>query len=278
MSAESRQPRQEPDTPFALPPPLPFKIPWLKAGGWLLLSCLMAVSLGAASAYVQGFYAPILLAPILWGLLLGGLLGLLAWWLGFANRRFIFVATLLAVVVMIHLQHFVSYQIYLQSLEAAFQKSPAALVAHEYRPDSWWDFMKTQAERGRSVGGWQLKNAQVWAWWVLDGILSGTAALIVVWQMIRLPYSTAEGAFYREIRQGELPKAAKSWLQKLDALPQKSLKVTYRLLASPQMKEPFGLEIRWEGSVKSSKQGNEGKRLLWLDREQLRTLETYLDH
>ncbi len=185
---------------------------WLDVGLWLLW-VVVAVAVGWGASRIQPWFAPLLIFPLLWGLILGwsarGLAGV-APLPGWAIAGAVLIGGLLSVATL----HYDSYRLRLAFLEGqaadfGLQQSDAlaeALVRglpegeefeisqldqqalgeafiREQRPTNVWEHLRLEADRGRKIRlgewSWQLAGSGVWVLWAIEASLVLATALMV---------------------------------------------------------------------------------------------------
>lgn len=150
--------------------------------GWGAAMGAVAVLMGIVLFRVQQQFAPFLLLP----LASGGLLGLAAWKLSCAFEvapgRWITVALLAAVVLLIAAEHVTAWRHYRTSVEQARRNKPELELFGEVLGNvhdiSFPMYLRLEAGEGRRVGAWRLSSSWTWASWCFDGLVTFAAAVI----------------------------------------------------------------------------------------------------
>lgn len=261
----------------------PRPIGWQALFLWLPGSLVAGLLLGGAAAVVQRRFAPLVFFP----LLIGALLGLmLVGWLRTtqtAQRAVALLGVLLAVCGAVFVEHYVCYRTALhdatadERLDLARQAFPeqAGRLGQAPVPDHFWEFMRSEAERGRPlIGAWVAKGAWAWCSWSVEAALTLVAALAVVVPALRLPYCARCRSWYRTTRSGRL---RASVLRRLAA--ELGIEWThvppaarYRVLTCESGCGPMGLELSWRSPRRERE-----RELAWLDESQRLAVLRVLD-
>jgi hypothetical protein len=163
----------------------------------------------AWAAEVAQFYAaPVILFPLLLGVLTGMSIVWLMRVAQMGHRPTIIFAAVLASVVAAVGQHGLSY------MSAYYWRPPVvggamagqdlSPLLQEMRP-SFGRYMETQAERGRPLP-WGYSAQGFWAWfsWAADAMLVVVGAVAVMIPAMRVPYCNQCGTWYRTVRGGKI--------------------------------------------------------------------------
>ncbi len=75
------------------------------------------------------------------------------------------------------------------------------------QPESLWEFLQSEARRGRPLWGWHARGVWAWLWWGIDALLIAGAAGWGVARFATLPYCNHCGSWYRTVRAGRLAPA-----------------------------------------------------------------------
>jgi hypothetical protein len=199
-----------PDSPItpATPPTEAGTFTWIG----LLTAFLVAPLFGLVWAWVaevaQCYAAPVILFPLLLGVLTGMSIVWLMRVTQMGHRPTIVFAAILASLVAALGQHGLTY------MNAYYWHTPAvggpmagqdlSLLLREMRP-SFGNYMETQAERGRPLP-WGLTAQGFWAWlsWAVDAMLVVVGAVAVMIPAMRVPYCNQCRTWYRTVRGGKI--------------------------------------------------------------------------
>ena len=168
-----------------------------------LPACLAAALLVAKAAVVaESYFAPLIFFPLLIGLVLGTTLVGVMRLAQLAHRPTVLAGAVLAGVLTILGQHYLSYRADLQRRQEKFDQHPGASLAFaDQLPESFGGFLRRRAAAGRALFG---QGLTVWLSWGLDAVLVLVAALAAVASALRLPYCEQCRSWYRVTRAGGL--------------------------------------------------------------------------
>jgi hypothetical protein len=206
MNAENNAERAGPSGggPFA----------WRGLAIWLPGSVLFGAMAAWAAEDAQSFFAPLLLFPLLVGVVLGAVLVLLMRVGQVGHRPMILLGAVLAALVAVVGQHYVAYQIDRHTVRPAdspIEKAKAAMPELADRlspPQTFGEFMRRQAMQGRPVLRlFDARGGGAWTLWTVEGMLTLAAALGVVIPAMRLPYCPRCRSWYRATRTARFPAA-----------------------------------------------------------------------
>lgn len=225
---------------------------------WLPVCLVLGVCVGWAAVVAEGYFAPLILFPLLVGVALGAMIvGLMR--IGqVGNRPTVLLGTFLAVTVTIAGQHYVSYLMAYRWpwREVATQRRPGqdlSELAKAWIP-SFPEFMRRQATHGRPPLTDRVAPAAVarvtWALWAVDGLLVLAAALAMVIPAVQLSYCNRCGSWYRITRSGRIDARTTTRLAKLAdfRLDEPPTSARYRLLDCQEGCGPTGFELFWQES------------------------------
>ncbi len=165
--------------------------------GWVVSVFALAVLLGVAVHYLQRYYAPLLLLPMLWGAALGLIAKLLlelfpvdrAWLV-----RLTVAAVALTSVLVFHYLGFRSWQQHVGAEVELLQKKGAGLLdARELvdHPGHLGEFLLQRSRQGRTIwmGSWQTQLKGFWCWtlWAIEATLTVAVAVALLWSATRRP-------------------------------------------------------------------------------------------
>ena len=199
-------------------------------GGGVLLWAGLAILVPAAAVFgagvgwlavwVQAFFSPLIVFPLLLGAGLGLLVVLTVRTvvmadIQFGHRPTIVAAAVTAALTAIAAQHYLAYRTErrLAELQAEQIKQEAAAVfgptIAQYipqPPENVFVFLQNNARKGRdlNVFGWVARGWQAWLSWAVDGLLLLAATLAVVVPVTWLPYCNRCRSWYRETRNGQV--------------------------------------------------------------------------
>jgi len=246
---------------------------WLRLALWLPVCLTAGLLVGWAAMTVQtdlGF-APLLLFPLLVGLVLGAAVVRLMWALEVGNRPTILLGIVLASGMAVSSEHYIGYRTARREIRQHDQKMQVAKAAFSDQlegripviPDSPIEFLSLQAARGRPLlGQYVARGVVAWLSWAADGLLMLAAAVVLaVWAMHR-PFCRRCGSWYRTTRCGPITPAAAGQLAPLAAvsIPDAVQSARFRLLACGRGCGPTGLELFWDDP-----HGGPSSKRVWLD-------------
>jgi hypothetical protein len=253
--------------------------------GWLrdlilwLPGCLLLGGLAAwAAVDAQFFFAPLLLFPLLIGVLLGVLLVLYMRMARIGHRPTIVAGAVLAAGVTVVGMHYLAYRYHGREFEAesaklerARQSLPpdaARRLANRLSapPGSFFEYMKQQADEGRPIlPAYSLHDGYAWLLWIVEALVLTAGALIVVVPALLLPFCRRCHSWYRTIRGVRCPPAV---LGRLAAelhveIPPRLRSGRCRLQACLGGCGPTRCELAWEDH-----EGQASFARVWLHHEQ----------
>ena len=163
-----------------------------QAALWMLAAPILGAAVARVAVWAEGFWAPLLVFP----LLVGGGLGLLLFGvmrLGqVGHRATLATGAVLAVAAAVGGEHYFSF---LDFRAAIIARRPAELPLADFQEvmpassGNFVRFMERQAASGRPVTAkLHLRGAAAWASWAVDGLLMLAAALAVVGLGWQTPY------------------------------------------------------------------------------------------
>lgn len=176
---------------------LAMAIAW--TGIWCWLSVLVAER-----------FAPVVVLPLLAGLVLGAGYVMAMRLAGLASRTWLMTGTCVLSLALAAGQHYIWYRITQTAMEQGYSaklsgNNMGALAASipDLHP-SFVGFLQATAARGRAWAGLRLHGGWVWASWVLDALLQSAAAMVLVWIAAGQAYCCGCRSWYRVVRQGKL--------------------------------------------------------------------------
>ncbi len=255
---------------------------------WLLVWLAACFGLGAITAWAavgaQWYFAPLVIFPLLTGVLLGAMVVGAMRVAQVGNRTTIVLGTLLAVVVAVVGQHYFQYlETYeeesrpAEAFRLAAQKYPDEVFGQPPRPPgSLVEFMTRQAELGRKMGllGYTAKGAMAWVSWTVDGLLVLAAGMAMVIPATRQPYCSRCRSWYRVTRGGRVDVAVARRIAQVAevAESEEARSARCRMLNCHGGCGPTALELVWQesggGTVLVQK---------WLEPELRRSIDEVLD-
>jgi hypothetical protein len=219
--------------------------------------------------FAQSFFAPLVVFPLLVGVLLGGLVFALMRFSQMGHRPTVWLGTLLAIGGAVAGQHYFAYlEVYGWPADKVDGQGPRAAELAELLDrsiPSFAEFLDGQARRGRRLwGAYVAKGWVAWLTWIGDGVLVMAAALAVVIPASRLPYCDRCKSWFIVGRSGRVDGAAGGRLAEVaeTTLPEAVVSVRFRVLHCAGGCGPTALELAWETSG-----GDPGWRHAWLDKE-----------
>lgn len=228
-------------------------------------AAVLGALVGGAASVAQGWFAPLILFPLLVGIVLGAVLVALLRTTQAAHRATLIVGTLLAVTAATAGQHYAAYRVWVHRLDA---KSGLARVAFaDQLPNSFPEFLRWEARRGRTLLNGRLwpglvaRDGWAWASWGADALLALLGTLAMVLPALALPYCRHCRSWYHTTRSGRLKRPFAQRLAELFqlAVPERVKRIRYRLLGCEGGCEPLGLELHWR------RRGADGRPpLVWL--------------
>lgn len=214
------------DAPLLAPPPEPPRFHGARCTAYACLALLAAAGVAWVAARAERVAAPLVVFPVALGLVLGGLLSLAAWLCRAPHYRAAVGIAVFAGLLTAVAHHAWSYreakvrarhmQIMVEA-EAARQAGPkgqaAVLGVGELlveQPKNLWEFLQSEARRGRPLWGWRARGVWAWLWWGIDALLVAAAAGWGVSRFATLPFCDRCGSWYRTVRAGQLAPAAQA--------------------------------------------------------------------
>jgi len=256
---------------------------------WLPAAAIGGVVIGWAAVVAERYYAPLVVFPILTGVVLGGVLVALMRLGQVGHRPTLAAGALLAILLAVAGEHYVAFRQTQNRLQREPEKmamlrliEQARKEAGEEAPDAIplppTDFVGYTCwlanHQGLKLGSAWLRGSVVWWIWALDAILLGIPGLLLVAATARLPYCNHCQRWYHAIRSG---KTAPSTTRRLAVLlglevPPEIRSARYRLIACQGGCGPTGLVLFWEQPDGSFSSG-----YIWLDWSGHREVLSVLD-
>ncbi len=243
------QERDRPDTP----PAGGGAFSWRGFAWTILAAPVTGLALAWVATVVRGYFAPLILFPVLMGILCGMAVVGLARVAQIGNRTTIVLATVLTAALTGGAEHYFTYLSAYSGQHPAVSASPAAAqdlsaLVREAAP-SFGRYMEAQAARGRPLlfdyvaQGWL-----AWLSWAVDALLVVAAALAVVMPALRVPYCDRCRTWYRTIRSGRIDPLTAQRLAALVGVEEigRPRSHRYRLSNCLGGCAPTRLELSWE--------------------------------
>jgi len=265
------------------------------AGGRFLwrgpaVALLAAPLLGAIAAWgahaAEPYFAPLVIFPLVVGLILGAMLVGLLRTVQLAHRPTIWTGVVLAAVVAVAGQHYLAYRAAraaalrdaekYQQARSAFPEQVQGRLPHV--PPNPLDYMQREASRGRPLlGQYRARGWLTWLSWGVDGLLVLAAAVLVVLPAARQPYCNRCLSWYCTARSGRLDGLSARRLAEAagaegPAQVEQVRSARYRLLGCRSGCGPTGFELVWE-----DRQHNVSLVRGWLDAETRDRVVSILD-
>jgi hypothetical protein len=244
---------------------------WRRLGIWLPGTIILGTIVAQAALDAQLYFAPLLIFPLLVGLVLGGLLIFLMRIGQVGHRPTIIWGTILAGLVAVVGQHYFSYlsleeadSEQSQLVAKARQSLPASLARRlPSSPVSFLDFMDRQAAHGRPlIFGYQARGWIAWFSWFVDGLLIILGIMAVVIPTMLLPFCSRCQTWYRAIRSAHLPASPVEQIARIVTVESaENIKSgRCRLICCQRGCGPTGCELSWEDAA-----GDTFFARVWLD-------------
>jgi len=246
--------------------PAPGVFRWEKMVFWLPGCGALGLLAAWAAVVARGYAAPLVLFPLVVGVVLGGAVVLLMRVLDVGHQPTIWLGALLAGLLTVAGQHYFTFwKVQVQQVFAADPEKVAGLllVAPErVPPGRFWEFMTWSASRGLSIRGYSVQGGLAWLLWSLDGLLVLVPAMILVGATARLPYCDRCRQWYHTTRTGRIDSETAFQLsaEVETALGAGIERVRYRLLVCQGGCGPTGLVLAGEDA-----DGRFSSGILWLD-------------
>jgi hypothetical protein len=263
------------------PPEARFR--WLGMAVWLPMCAILSASLAWAAVVAGTHFAPLLIFPMLLGLVLGVTLVGLARLIQVGNRPTMVSGTILACLVAVVGQHYVCYRVdseairkQAESFHLAQLKHPGLVLGTAPEPaQGVLDYLRRQADAGRPLlGSYVARGPGAWVSWTADGLLMAAAALLVVLPATRQPYCSHCRSWFRTTRRGRIgTNSAKRLADVLGIeFPKNGASIDYRVVSCSAGCDPTGLEICWVGES-----GKTTSARVWLNSDQRNQVTKTLD-
>lgn len=254
----------------------------VQLAGGAVAGVLVGSAIGWLSHLVGARFAPLVLFPLLVGLVLGAVVAGAMRVVGWGSYGNAWTMTTAAVLALLTTQHGLAYRDAVvravedaKTYERAVQAFPEQVAGRIPTPPSdVVDFLRRQAQSGRPVGSYRLRGPAAWISWLIDGLIIWASASFVVVRGMRRPYCNRCRSWYTSVRSGRLEPAEAvdvARFVELD-LAEPPPRAAYRVLACRSGCGPTGFELLWEDSA--------GRRIVavaWLQPSQRSGLFERLD-
>lgn len=254
--------------------PLPLQVSGRPLPGWprvfMFGACAAAaaVMIGLLAAWVQNFFASVLLFPVLIGLLLGFALMLAMERTQLGQRLTSLAVAVLASLVTVLVIHWTSYRVELAAAtgrppehDLLVQAFPDLAASGHGTPESFVDYLRLRARRGRVLGSVTVRDAWLWLWWGLDVLLIVLPALGFVVAALNQPFCRHCHSWYRTVQRGNLTAPNAAALGGLEGVPsQYPGDLKYDISRCQGGCGPTRLRLSWDNDAES--------RDLWLNADQ----------
>jgi hypothetical protein len=252
---------------------------------WLPACVILGLLTAWAAVDAQFYFAPLLLFPILVGVLLGALLVLVMRMAQVGHRPTIVEGALLAAGLAAIGMHYLTYRINSQTnSEESAQREIVRRLLPESKtrgiptlPDNFFEYMMHKADQGRPIfASFSLHGGYAWLLWIIEALLLMTAVLLVVIPGMNFCFCRRCHSWYRTIRSARLPPGVLLQLAGVLnlELSDRLRSGRCRLLACLGGCGPTGCELAWE-----ELEGKTSVARVWIRSEQrndvLRILDQY---
>ncbi len=256
-------------------PPAPGRFRLGQAAVWLAAMLLLGAA-GARTAWgIERFFAPIVFFPLLVGAVLGLLMVVLMRTLQVGHRPTVAAGAVLAGLVTVVGQHYLSYHEARRQAEASAASRVAASLFPERAPaESFLQFMGREARDGRRLGWFRATGALAWLSWGLDAACVLLPATLLVIAAARLPYCNRCRTWYRTVCGRRVDRATATALGAVLGIrcPGDTEKVRFRLIECSAGCSPAGAAMSWTDPT-----GGQSSGYLWLDPDRRRHVREILD-
>ena len=264
------------------PPAARFRRPALAL--WLPMCGLLSAAVAWLAVVIAKHFAPLVIFPILVGLVLGVTLVGLARLMQVGNRPTVVLGTFLACTVAVIGQHYVCYRVdselvrkQAESFRGAELKHPGLVLGSAPEPaQGLLDYLRRQADKGRPLlGSYVARGPVAWTSWTADGLLAAAAALLVVVPAVRQPYCSRCRSWFRTTRRGRIDADSARRLSSLLQIefPDEVASIDYRVVSCSAGCDPTGFEVSWVGES-----GKPASARVWLNADHrnqvIQTLDT----
>jgi hypothetical protein len=181
---------------------------------WLSGALIFGTMLARAAVDIQFYFAPLVIFPLLSGIVLGGLLACLMRVGQIGHRPTIIAGAVLAVAIASVGEHYFCYAAarkteskQSQALDAALREFPELFAGHApAQPENFVAYMREQADRGRPLlFGYIARGWTAWASWTIDTLLILAGVSAVLAPAMFLPFCGRCRTWYRAMRSARIP-------------------------------------------------------------------------
>ncbi len=251
--------------------PTPATLLWGRCLAWLPACAIQGALIAWAAVVAQEYFAPLLVFPLLVGIGLGATTAGMTRMGQVGHRGTIAAGLLLAIAVAVVGQHYIRYRMDVVQTrndaelfrKARQQFADLAQGQMPVPPDTFWEYMRWQAVRGRPlhVAHFVARDGMAWLTWAVDGLFVLAAAVAVVLPAVRQPYCNHCRSWFRTTRSGRLGDEVGRCMAALvgGTLPDRLAWVRYRILDCNGGCPPAELMLFCEDS-----QGNYSSNRFWL--------------
>jgi len=227
----------------------------------------------------EAFFAPLVIFPLLVGVLLGFLLVAVVRLAQVGNRATVILGVVPAVALTVAGQHYLGYLKAYSESSGQIQKqgnstADFGAVLKQFTP-SFPEYMQRQAAVGRRLlPGYTARGWVAWLSWAVDGLLVLAAALALVIPAVLQPYCNRCRSWYRVVRSGRIDVPTARRLARLAGMPEGETPkgAGYRLLSCNAACGPTDFELNWREAG-----GGASTSRAWLDTDQRNRVAQVLD-
>jgi len=241
---------------------------------WLPACVGFAALLAWASLEIGRHFSPLLVFPLLIGLVLGASLVALMRLGQMGHRPTAWLAVLLSVAAVVVGQHYFGYR---SALARIKREDPIVRRARQVfgdlvqgdlapGPRNLADYLQQRAAQGRTLrtvfGTCTARGPWAWSSWAIDGLLVLLPAVVMMGFALRRPFCGRCGSWYATRRRGRLPSEAARRLAEELQLPAENVTggAWYRLICCNQGCTPTGFSLSCKKPVAAH-----SPEIVWLD-------------
>jgi hypothetical protein len=201
--------------------------------GWIVAGLASAVGLGWLATQVATTWSPLILFPLLLGVMLGVLLVVFMRMSQVHNGWLVYTVAILAVVLTILTQHWFLYLEAKQDMDQNLDmvRQMARQFPDEFHgnlpqpPANFWEYLQHDARQPRTIVVWNkeatFQGTRTWLLWGLNLAITLLTALLILHQGRNRPWCATCRSWYRTTRRGHLDRATTerllAALQKFDS-------------------------------------------------------------